>query len=86
MEQAEIERVAKGLSKAQRAVLDEVADAGVNGLGFGRSALFMRKRLIQMGLTERIPNISGALVVARERLSDLGLAVRRHLKDQPHDQ
>ena len=76
-------QIAANLTKAQRTVMDEVASAGPAGLGFGKSALFMRRRLISMGLTERLPS-NGGLQVAREVLTPLGLQVRAILRGE-HD-
>ena len=77
----DIAEIAQKLTKAQRGCLEEVAMAGPDGLGFGHSASFMRRRLIAMGLTERLP--ARSFTIVREVLTPRGTAVRKHLKGEP---
>lgn len=72
--------IADRLTILRREALDEIGNAGLQGLGFGRCSLHKRRELIKMGLSERIPNVS--MQVVREILTPLGLEVRAILQEQ----
>jgi hypothetical protein len=61
------------LTPARRRVLEEIRDAGPEGLGFGRSPTYMRRRLEANGLIERV-GTPRVLEVIRHRLTDAGRA------------
>lgn len=73
----EVERIAKGLlrTKARLAAFNEVAEAGEDGLGFGRCSLRSRRELADFGLIERAPGRVISWQPVRERLTPLGLRV-----------
>ena len=66
------------MTPARRAALEEIRDAGPDGLGFGTIPRALRRQFESAGLIERVPD-ERTVHVVRHRLTDAG---RRALEDE----